>query len=300
MTSAWAARSEALWVEAPQLGTLAIAGADRRSWLNGLCTADVAKLGPETASYGLILVKIGRIVTDVFIVDAKDRILLGVPRDRVALVREHFEKYIIMEDVTHDDASAEFAWAHGHGPLAESLAVELAAKHAGFGGAVDLTGLGGAVVVVPTASAEALWADLGAREGVVLGSEADWDALRVHRTFPRFGVDFGEKNYPQEAALEKIAVSFNKGCYLGQEVVCRLEMRGHVIKKIAPVRLAEGALPSVGAEVLSADGKPVGAVSSAASDPAGPLALAMLRVDFTEPGTKVFVGGREATVLAGR
>jgi folate-binding protein YgfZ len=113
---------------------------------------------------------------------------------------------------------------------------------------------------------------------------------------PRFGVDFGEKNYPQEAALEKIAVSFSKGCYLGQEVVCRLEMRGHVIKKIVPVRIA-GDPPAHGAEVRSADGKVQGTVSSAVPKDGGAVGLAMVRIDFAEPGTKLDVGGREATVL---
>jgi len=114
---------------------------------------------------------------------------------------------------------------------------------------------------------------------------------------PRFGVDFGEKNYPQEAALEKIAVSFSKGCYLGQEVVCRLEMRGHVVKKIVPVQIA-GDPPVQGAEVRSADGKVLGTVSSAVTNgKGGAVGLAMLRIDFAEPGTKLDVGGREATVL---
>ena len=57
---------------------------------------------------------------------------------------------------------------------------------------------------------------------------------------PRFGVDFDDKTYPQEAQLEKVAVSFDKGCYLGQEVVCMLEMRGHVKRKLVPVVLDDG------------------------------------------------------------
>jgi folate-binding protein YgfZ len=132
--------------------------------------------------------------------------------------------------------------------------------------------------------------------GTVQGSADDAEALRIRRFLPRFGVDFGEKNYPQEAALEKIAVSFSKGCYLGQEVVCRLEMRGHVVKKIVPVRIA-GDPPAHGAEVRSADGRVLGALSSAVPNDGGAVGLAMVRIDFAEPGTKLDVGGREATVL---
>jgi len=156
-------------------------------------------------------------------------------------------------------------------------------------------------MVVPAAQVDALTNDLVGRGGdVALGTAGDWESLRVQRCLPRFGVDFGEKNYPQEASLEKIAVSFKKGCYLGQEVVCMLEMRGRVIKKLVPVKFDEGDLPGAGTEVRSVEGKPVGTLSSAAAADVGSLALAMVRIDFTEPGTKLDVGGREAVVLGSR
>jgi folate-binding protein YgfZ len=205
----------------------------------------------------------------------------------------------MMEDATHADASDELGWVFVHGPRAAELARTVASAHGGHGGAVDTTGLGGGVLAVPVASVDALVRDLVER-GAVEGSKDDWEALRVERYLPRFGVDFGEKNYPQEASVEKIAVSFNKGCYLGQEVVCRLEMRGHVIKKIVPVRLEGGELPGAGAEVRSAEGKAVGTVSSATAGEGGPLALAMVRIDFADPGTKLDVGGRAAVVLGPR
>jgi folate-binding protein YgfZ len=113
-------------------------------------------------------------------------------------------------------------------------------------------------------------------------------------------MDFGDKTYPQEAALEKIAVSFSKGCYLGQEVVCRLEMRGHVIKKIVPLLVAGSDPPPHGTEVHSAEGKLLGTVTSATAGSEGAVALAMVRVDFTEPGRELSVAGRKATVLEPR
>jgi hypothetical protein len=224
-----------------------------------------------------------------------------VPRERVGALREHFERYLMMEDASHADASDEFAWALVHGPRAAELLSEVPALHGGFGGVFDVTGLGGGAVAAPPDRLDALLDDMKSRGGdIVLGSDADWDELRIRRSLPRFGVDFGDKNYPQEASLEKIAVSFQKGCYLGQEVVCRLEMRGHVIKKIGPIRV-QGDPPAAGAEVRSVEGKVLGSISSTAhGDDHGALALAMVRLDFTEPGTKLDVGGREATVLAGR
>ena len=288
----------ALLVEAPYLGTIAVSGPDRQSWLNGLLTSDVAKLRPGEASYGLVLVKIGRIVSDVFVLHAGDRLLVAGQRDRIALLREHFEKYLIMEDAAHEDVSSEYAWAFAQGPRAAEIAAAAGAVPGVYAGSVELRGPADGVIAAPPERMSDLLRDLAAQHpGAVIGSPEDAERLRVRRFLPRFGVDFGEKNYPQEAALEKIAVSFSKGCYLGQEVVCRLEMRGHVVKKIVPVQIA-GDPPVQGAEVRSAEGKVLGTVSSAVTNgKGGAVGLAMLRIDFAEPGTKLDVGGREATVL---
>ena len=79
-------------------------------------TSNLADFSPGRASYGLILVKVGRILADAWLVPAADRLLLGVPRDRVALLSEHFEKYLMMEDASHADVSGEFAWIKIRGP----------------------------------------------------------------------------------------------------------------------------------------------------------------------------------------
>ncbi len=292
-----AASRGALLVEAPHLGTIAVSGKDRQSWLNGLVTSDVAKLRPGQASYGLVLVKIGRIVSDVFVLHAGDRLLVAGQRDRIALLEQHFEKYLIMEDAAHEDASSRYAWAFAQGPRALAIVDAAAARPDVFAGSVELKGPADGVIVAPAARMADVLRQLAADDAdTVIGSAEDAEALRVQRFLPRFGVDFGEKNYPQEAALEKIAVSFSKGCYLGQEVVCRLEMRGHVIKKLVPLRFA-GDPPAHGAEVRSADGKVLGTVSSAVPNGDGAIGLAMVRIDFADPGTKLDVGGREATVL---
>ena len=292
-----AASRGALLATAPYLGTIAVSGKDRQSWLNGLLTSDVAKLRPGHASYGLVLVKIGRIVSDVFVLHAGDRLLVGGQRDRIAQLEEHFEKYLIMEDAAHEDVSSEYAWAFAHGPRAAEVSAAASSMPGVFAGSVELQGPADGVIAAPASRIAEVLGELAAKQpDTAIGSAEDAETLRVRRFLPRFGVDFGEKNYPQEAALEKIAVSFSKGCYLGQEVVCRLEMRGHVVKKIVPVQFA-GDPPAQGAEVRSADGKVLGAVSSAVPNDGGAVGLAMVRIDFAEPGTKLDVGGREATVL---
>jgi folate-binding protein YgfZ len=292
-----AASRGALLVAAPHLGTIEVTGPDRQSWINGLVTSDVAKLVPGRVSYGLVLVKIGRIISDVYVLPAGDRLLIAAQRDRVAQLEEHFEKYLIMEDAAHRDVSDAYAWIFAQGPRGAEVATAALSIPRVYAGTVDLQGPSDGVIAVPAAErAEVVGQIVAKIPDVMEGSEEDAERLRVRRFLPRFGVDFSDKNYPQEASLEKIAVSFNKGCYLGQEVVCRLEMRGHVIKKLVPLQIA-GDPPPSGAEVRGADGKVLGAVSSAVANDAGAVGLAMLRIDFAEPGTKLDVGGREATVL---
>jgi len=299
--AAEAVRSGALLVRAPELGTIAAAGSERQSWLNGLVTSDLARRAPGDASYGLVLVKVGRILADAWVVEANERLLLGVVRERVAVVRDHLEKYLMMEDASHADVSAEYAWGFVHGPRAAELVREVPPRHGGFGGALAISGLGDGVFAVPAASFEAVLAEMTGRgPEIVVGSGDDREAFRIERYLPRFGMDFGDKTYPQEAALEKIAVSFTKGCYLGQEVVCRLEMRGHVIKKIVPLRVAGSDPPAHGTEVHSAEGKVLGNVTSATAAGEDAIALAMVRIDFTEPGRELSVAGRKATVLEPR
>lgn len=280
-------------------GTISIEGTEQKSWLNGLVTCDVTKVTESVGAYGLAVVKVGRIITDLWIVDAGDKLLVGLPREKVEPLREHLEQYLMMEDAVHEDASGSYAWAFAHGPRAAEIAASVAPKHGGFAASVDVTGLGGAAMVVPPDALKASLDDFVATGGedVALGSDEAWDALRIQRHLPRFGVDFDEKTYPQEASLEKLAVSFQKGCYLGQEVICRLEMRGHVSRKLVPLSLEGAEAPERGAEV-KADGRSVGQVTSATSDEkGGAIALAMLRYAYAEPGKKVEVGGREATVI---
>ena len=116
---------------------------------------------------------------------------------------------------------------------------------------------------------------------------------------PRFGVDFDDKTYPQEASLEKAAVSFDKGCYLGQEVVCMLEMRGHVKRKLVSIVLDGAAPPPSGAAVADEAGAAVGEVTSAALSPTlgVPVGLAMVKRAQAVAGARVVVGGAHAKVV---
>lgn len=297
-----AIREGALVRPAPELGTIVVTGRDRQSWLNGMVTCDLAPLRPGDGAYGLAVAKNGKVLAELWLVLAEDRLSIGLLADRVEAMRAHFDRHVIMEDVELEDASAELAWILLHGPMSPDVALPLrsASVHAA---SVDRTGLGGAAVVAPRADADALARRLveAAGERGALSTDEGWEQLRVEVGVPRFGVDFDDQNYPQEAGLERAGVSFTKGCYLGQETVFMLEKRGHVKKRLVRLEVQGDASLPVEAEIAEPGGAPIGAVTSRAPAPDGGavLALGYVKYKHARTGTELVVAGRPARVVGG-
>jgi folate-binding protein YgfZ len=274
---------------------LEVRGSERISWLNGLVTCELAKLGPGEGAYGLIVEKKGRIQADLFVVPAAagDAVVLAVPaaaREALAATLDH---YLVMEDA--EVAQLELAFHELHGPGAAEVAAASGAPYRG-----TLPQLGGAIVAAPADDAafvERLGRALADAGGAIV-DEAAWEALRIERGLPRFGVEFDATLYPQEAALEKVAVSFDKGCYLGQEVVYMLENRGHVKRKLVPLEIDGDGVLAPGTPVTTPDGAPTGEVKSAALGPTTRrlVAIAMVKWAHAKPGTELRVGDRTARV----
>ena len=299
-----AAREAVLAVRAADRTGILVKGTERTSWLNGLVTCDLAKLGPADGAYGLIVEKKGRIQTDFFAVPgreaagSKDLLALGVPRDMRDAIIETLDHYLVMEDAELEAADLVF-W-HLHGPRASDVASGLGAPYAGT---LDLLGLGGAVVAAPAAEAAAFGERIAALvtdAGGALADDAAWDAVRIERGLPRFGVEVDGTLYPQEASLEKLAVSFDKGCYLGQEVVYMLENRGHVKRKLIPLDVDGDTPLAKGDSVTTPEGAVVGDVKSSVVAPSSgkPVAIAMIKWAQCKPGTELRVGDRVVRVRA--
>jgi tRNA-modifying protein YgfZ len=290
----------ALLLLAPTLGTLAITGKDRQTWLNGLVTCDLATRRVGEGAYGFAVGKNGKLLAELFILMDDDRILIGLRHDRMELLAQHFDKYVIMEDVTIEDVTPSVRWVIAHGPHAPRL-VATARAHGAIGAAsVDMTGKGGAFFVLAPASAEAIEQRLQNEKDapVVMANDETWNKLRVEIGISRWGVDFNDDNYPQEAALEPFTVSFQKGCYLGQEAVFMLQMRGHVKKKIVRLTI-DGTDPvTISTAITLPDGTSVGTVTSTTQSPDKPavLALGYVKWKHTESGTELAVAGRKTIV----
>jgi tRNA-modifying protein YgfZ len=289
-----AARTAALAVAQPEMAGIIVTGGDRVTWLNGLVTCDLAKRADGEARYGLVVARNGRVLTDVSVVVDAEQVFVLLPRTVSAAIKEHLDHYLVMEDAVLADVGPGEIWAI-HGPRSHELLA--AAQAAGaVGGMLDRTGLGGAVVVATPSVVAVVRGAVergAAAAGGLIGDEAGWEALRLERGVARFSVDFDETMYPQEASLEKVAVSFEKGCYLGQEVVCMLQMRGHAKRRLVPLVIADGAAPVRGAVVTDGAGAVVGEITSAAASPTlgKPVALAMVKRAHAELGQQLLLGG---------
>ncbi len=298
--SATLAKNSLLVVRANELEVIVVRGADRITWLNGLLTCNVANLSPGQAAYGLSVTQKGRIQGDMAVFVDEDSVLLAVPGSAREELVSAFDRYLVMEDA--EMSSEPYAVWRAHGPRAGELVGAPGLTSKAKVAALDWTGLGGALVLALEGAVPAVedqLAELATRLGGGMGDEQAWEALRLELGVPRFGVDFDKSTYPQEAVLERRAVSFDKGCYLGQEVVCMLEMRGHVKRKLVPLSLDAGDPPAKGTEVHDSSGKKVGEITSSVARPeGGALALAMLKVSVVSPEARVKVGASEARIHA--
>jgi folate-binding protein YgfZ len=296
-----AARSGCLWVPRPDLATLVVTGADRLSWLQGILSSDVEGLSSGEGSWGLVLTKQGKILADVTVVASANAAYLGLVRGAAPRVVEWLDQFLVMEDASVADATADFGWAMLHGPSGVDVARDLlrTVSDDGACAAVDFTGFGGAMLVARGADVEKFDSALQARSDVRIGTAEDWLRLRVERLVPITGVDIDEHTSAHEASLERRAVSWTKGCYLGQEAVCMQDMRGKVKRRLATVLLTGGAPPAAGTPVTLPGGAKVGETRSAAQSEAlgGAVAIALLAADASIPGTTVLVGDAPASVV---
>ncbi len=268
----------------PDTAVIAVKGRDRATWLNGVITQDVRALAPHTSVYAAAVGTKGKILADLRVLARADELVVLAPAAHAEALAAHFDRYIVMEDVTLEARTATVVTVQG--PAAMALRDRFAESFT-----ADRLGGGGFDVVAddPSRDATAAVDALVASGALVVASPEAWEVARLERGVARFDVDFDAQHFVQEAAITARAVSFHKGCYLGQEVVCRLEMRGHVQRHLVALRV--GAEVSRG-DAVTADGAPVGEVTSAAPSVTQPgtwVALAMAKTKVVDAGAPLRV-----------
>lgn len=299
---------EEVWLtERPPSDLLEVAGADRLRFSNGYLTCDVKSLVPGRSGFGFFTAREGRVLASADLVSLADRLLLAVPAGRGEAMRDHLRRYVISERVSIDEASAESRWTLGgegaRGAL-ESRGFPVPAPGEVLGATLDGAPLAIAWRPLGRHAACDLWlrrADEATLLSTFAGAardEADWERRRIEEGVGLWGVDYGADHFPQESGREAEAVSYSKGCYLGQEVVARIHYRGGVQRALVGLRF-DGALPVPGT-ALWHDGREAGRLGSVADSPrCGPIGLAVLHRRAAEPGTALALeGGGAARVAA--
>ncbi len=227
------ARRAAVVVAGADRDTLIVTGPERVGWLEGLVTCELKRLAPGVGTWGLVLNRQGKIQSALWVVASADALWLSFAPGTGAAMHHELGRMLIMEDAELAPPAEPHAWFSLHGPDATARAASWATEAAGVSASIDFTGLGGAALVVPRASERLV---LAHGEGTLLGAE-DWTRLRLERGYPELGVDFDSSDRPHEAALDRRAISWTKGCYLGQEVVCMQDMRGKVKRSVRVFRV---------------------------------------------------------------
>ena len=273
------------WVARSDFEVLELTGQDRISFLNSYNSQDIKNLPTGRSAYGTVQTLKGKLVSDTWILNLPEKILLIVAPGFGQKILEHWKTFLLFANVELVDRTEEWAHVGAFGPKADalirawfgqdppaepgpilSLPVENASAYLvaslGFG-------IPGWEIFAPRAAQETItaeWQEKGRSLGIPRVSPEALEIFRVEAGLPKMGVDMSEDNLVAEVGLDKRATSFNKGCYLGQETTARVNSQGHVNRSLTRFKLSrpfQGQLP---ADIFAAD-KSVGTLTSLAHSP---------------------------------
>lgn len=292
-------------------------GEDRVSFLQGIISNDIKALRPGDGCAATLLTEQGRLVADLRVYALDSALLLDVDVRIKDKAMEALSRFIIADDVELEDISEQQVTIALQGPLTPQiltavgipLSLPKAFQHGegtiGSSSAhivhADDTGSDGYELFVPRAHAEQVWQTLlqvGEPFGLRPVGLTALNLLRIEAGIPWYGVDMDESRIVLEVGLEH-AISFKKGCYLGQEVVERATARGHVNRKLSGLLIQGDTIPISG-DKLFHDSQEVGWVTSAIVSPrlGRPIALAYVRREHLAPGTQLRIDRQGTPVIA--
>ncbi len=292
-----------------------VAGRDRIEFLNGMVTNDVARLKAGQGVYTAAVNVKGKMLADGRIYCLADSLLLDLEPGVAATLVPHLDRYIIAADVVLQVVNATTAMLSLYGPRAAAVVdallgppppTEQEFARVPFGtDAVlvsrnDVTGGPGYDLIVSSDDADELWRrllDAGRSHGIRPVGHDALEVARIEAGIPRFGVDLDEHYFPMEARLENRAISFTKGCYLGQEVIARGSTLGRMNRLLVGLELDGAAVPPHGAEIVQ-DGVRLGVVTGACFSPARAkvIALGYVRTEASRAGTVIAVATANGSI----
>lgn len=289
-------------------------GKDRVRFLNGMLSNELKSLVAGQGTYGLLLTTQGKVVADVTVYVFDEKLLLTFSPLVALAGREMLEKFLIADKVTWQEVSDELAQLSLQGPQAgevlrrcfpgitlptepHALMTHALSEGELWIAAEDSLGLGGFELFMPWVHYEPIWRALSVAGAIPVGERA-FEVVRIRNGVPQVGTDVGPQNIPLEAGelLEARAIHYKKGCYIGQEVVCRVKSRGHVNWMLTAFALPLEA--QVGQRLFSGE-KDVGWITSIADEePSGRRGLGYVHRNARQLGQALQLGSAGSGVLA--
>ncbi len=301
-------------IELAEWSVVELTGKDRVQLVHAFTTSDVKKLPEGRCGEAFVTSPQGKTLGHVLVLPMAERLLLVTTPGQAAKLIAHLDRYIIGEDVNLRDATPlTTLWLAAGAQVGESLAQAMAGalpadplSHATLllgdvpvlVARVDWLAVPTFLLVAPRESAGAVNEKLLAA-GMTLCDARAFNVVRLEAGWPLYGQDITDDNLPQEIGRDAQAISFTKGCYLGQETIARIDAVGHVNRHLVGVRFAGNEIPPAGTPLLAAD-KEVGRVTSAVWSPrlSVPLALALIKRSQAKPGQELTSSAGAATVAA--
>jgi folate-binding protein YgfZ len=283
---------------------VSLAGKDRVRHLHNFCTANISQLKPGECTEAFILNEKGRVLWFGWVIVQVDQLLLCGASQFGKRIVDHLEKYVIREDVQLADRSGEWnSWFVFGDHAGETLSAVLAMQgrpvkspernryldvplERGSVGIAALEIAGWGFLLVADSISSHTVNSLVSKADLVRHAEATFQARRIQHRIPWYGADLDESNLPQEVNRDDQAISFTKGCYLGQETVARLDALGHVNQFLVGLELPSttGFPPGM---VVERAGKKILRVTSVATWNGRAIGLGYVRTELNRPGTEI-------------
>lgn len=301
------AHKDAVLVDRSQLGMLKFSGESRLDLIHRMSTNQVNGLAPGAGVATVLTTDIGRIIDRIILYAASEAVYCLTGENNADNIARYLLRFVFFNDDFHiEDLSADTAVFAVYGPQARQRLTaagfpdaDLPLHHwqqvalddvAAYLHRTDPINGDGYFVMAQMKDRDVLWQRLRAA-GLAVADEAAFDFLRIEAGLPRYGRELTPDYIPLEANLWN-DVSFRKGCYIGQEIIARMESRGKLAKQLQRLR-ADGPLET-GADILAA-GKKAGTLTSVAEGPAGFAALGYVKTAVLETGTPLAVGETAVT-----
>ena len=301
-----ALRAHAAWLDLSARGKIRVSGEDRARLLHAMTTNHVQQLMPGGGCYAFFLNAQGRILADVNLFCFDDHFLLDTEPETRRKLFEHLDRYIIADDVTLNDDTDLVATISVEGPDAAQVLAKLGAPipetlystatwNTSTIARVDSTGSGGFSIFTPIDDKPRV-IELLESAGAIAASPEDARIVRIENGHPRYGEEITERFLVQETGQLQ-AVHFNKGCYLGQEIVERVRSRAQIHRILRHLEIDSSEVPAAGTKLKSGDADAAEIVSAAFSPALNKVvAMAYVRTPQSEPGTELTLGDAAARV----